>query len=120
MEDGCLGCLGAAFVTNQPLEREPPPLLVIPAGNQAMGPTPHRGGGTRHTVFTLEIKGMGKKGQKALISHSTEKIRHASTRWNFLWGYDHAKCSEHALNSAVADRYEHIGCSLLLTQLNCI
>lgn len=36
MEDGCLGCLGAAFVTNQPLEREPPPLLVIPAGNQAM------------------------------------------------------------------------------------
>ena len=109
------GMSGSRFCDNQPLEREPLPWLVIPAGNQAIGPTQHRVGGTRHTVFTVEIKGMGKKGRKEVITHPTEKSRHASTRWNVLWGYDHAKCSEHALKSAVADRHEHIGCSLLLT-----
>ena len=32
-----------------------------------------------------------------------------------LWGYDR-ECSEDAPNSAAADRHEHIGWSLLLTQ----
>ena len=67
-------------MTNQPLEREPLPWLVIPACHQAIGHTPHRGGGTRRTVFTVEIKGMGKKGQKEVITHPTEKSRHALTR----------------------------------------
>lgn len=74
------GMSGSRFCDNQPLEREPLPWLVIPAGNQAIGPTQHRVGGTRHTVFTVEIKGMGKKGQKEVITHPTEKSRHASTR----------------------------------------
>ena len=60
-------------MTNQLLEREPLPWLVIPAGNQAIGPTQHRVGGTRRTVFTVEIKGMGKKGQKEVTTHPTEK-----------------------------------------------
>ena len=45
--------------------------------------------------------------------HSSEKTEHV------LWSYDQESL-EQALNSAAADCHDHIGCSLLLTQLNFI
>ena len=72
------GMSGSCFCDQPAPRKRTAPIAGNP--NQATGPTPHRGGGTRHTVFTVEIKGMGKKGQKEVITHSTEKSRHASTR----------------------------------------
>ena len=74
---GAVDVWGPFTVTSRPLDSEPLPWLAI------MSPytTPSRPG-TRHSVFTMENKGMGRDGHKCKRkTHSTEKSRQPLTHW---------------------------------------
>ena len=62
------GMSGSRFCDQPAPRKRTTPMAGNPRWQPSHGPHP-----AQHTVFTVEIKGMGKKGQKELITHPTEK-----------------------------------------------